>query len=199
VFRLMLVTDRHASKLPLVEAIARAIAGGVDAVQLRERDMDARGLFALAEELRRITRDAGAALVINHRTDVALAVEADGVHLGWRSVGAREARRLAGETLRIGVSCHSQEQLRAAERDGADYAMFGPVFRTPSKKGLVEPLGVERLAAAVAETSLPIVAVGGIDPDNVTQARSAGAEGVAVIRAILESRDPGGAAARLRG
>ena len=196
-FRLMLVTDRNLAKRSLEETVRRALDGGVDAVQLRERDLEAKDLFALAERLRQITSDARASLIINHRTDVALAVAADGVQLGWRSVRVAEARRLGGEALRIGVSCHNEEDVRQAESDGADYVILGPVFPTPSKEGLVEPLGLRTVRDIVRTTTLPIVAVGGIKPENVASVRETGVPAVAVIAAIIASDDPTRAARAL--
>ena len=197
VFKLMLVTDRRASRLPIAEAVRRAVAGGVDAVQLRERDMEPGELFALADRLRRITREAGAALIINHRADIALAVGADGVQLGWRSLGVEDVRALAGGRLRIGVSCHCEGELHSAEEAGADYAILGPVFFTPSKQGLIEPMGVDRLRETASGTDLPLIAIGGIRPENVAAVRGAGVVGVAVISAIMASSNPREAAHRL--
>ena len=196
-FRLMLVTDRNRSRLPLPESVRLAIEGGVDAVQLRERDLEGDELFSLAEELRRITSDAGVALIVNHRADVALAVGADGVHLGWRSIGVGEVRRIAGEELRVGVSCHNAEDVRGAENSGADYAVLGPVFFTPSKKDLVEPLGVDALSEITPDAKLPLIAIGGIVSKNVHAVRKTGVSGVAVISAILDSDDPRAAAQAL--
>ena len=155
-FRLMLVTDRATCVVPITEAVQCAVEGGADAVQLRERDLEGGQLFDLATELRRITRDADAALIISHRVDVALAVDADGVHLGWRSLPVREVRKLAGGRLRIGVSCHNASQLRSARDAGADYASLGPVFLTPSKAGLLDALGPEKTGSLVADAGLPV-------------------------------------------
>jgi thiamine-phosphate pyrophosphorylase len=196
-FKLMLVTDRKRSKRPLTETVRLAIEGGVDAVQLRERDMPINELHALALELRKITRDAGAKLIINQRSDIALAVEADGVHLGWRSMSVRDVRKLGGKLL-AGVSCHNQPQVRSAEEIGADYALLGPVFHTPSKEGLVEPLGLEGLANLVTVARLPVVAIGGITPENVKSVLRSGVTGVAVISAIISADDPAQAARALR-
>ena len=195
----MLVTDRCQSKLPLMETIRLAIAGGADAVQLREHDLEAAELYRLAQELRRITSDAGAALIINHRLDIALAVEADGIQLGWRSLSVNEVRKLAGDRLCVGVSCHTAAQLLAAEVAGADYVLLGPVFPTPSKQGLVQPLGVEELEMLVSGTSIPVIAIGGIATENVQAVRDAGASGVAVISAIIAAADPQAAVKRLLG
>ena len=196
-FRLMVVTDRRRSRQPIVETVRLALEGGADAVQLRERDLEGAELFRLAEEMRRVTRDAGAALIINHRTDVALAVEADGVHLGWRSLPPNEIRKLAEKRLKIGVSCHDAAQLRSAEAAGADYVLLGPVFFTASKAGRVEPIGVEAMKTLVSGTGLPVIAIGGITPENAWAVREAGVAGVAAISAIIAAADPREAAHRL--
>jgi len=196
-FRLMLITDARQCKASLEETVRLAVEGGADAVQLREKALSAKDLFALAEQLRRITADRGAALIINHRADVALAVDADGVHLGWRSMGVADVRSLAGDRLTVGVSCHSAEDVRQAERAGADYAVLGPVFPTPSKEGLVAPLGLEALRAIVAAAQFPVLAVGGIKEDNVVSVARTGVAGVAVISALASAPDPRAAAERL--
>jgi len=197
-FKLMVVTDRKRCKMPLTEMLRLAIEGGVDAVQLREKDLEAGELTKLAEELRKITAAAGAKLIINHRTDIALAVGADGVHLGWRSVDVRDARALAGDKLTIGLSCHDGAQLRQAQEAGADYAILGPLFPTPSKEGLVPPLHAAGFKRVVSNATIPVLAIGGITPANVRDALIAGASGVAVISAIVEAADPKAAAKALR-
>ena len=196
-YRLMVITDRRACAKPLTETVQRALDGGADAVQLRERDLHAAELIRLAETLRRATDRAHAALIINHRLDVALAVGADGVHLGWRSLRPQQARRLAGSRLRIGVSCHSGRQLRAAQSAGADYALLGPVFFTPSKRGLVRPLGLDTFRTAASASAIPVIAIGGITPHNASAVRRAGASGIAVISAVMTAPDPARAATAL--
>lgn len=197
-FKLMVVTDRTRAKMPLPELVRRAIDGGADAIQMRERDLPGGELMRLGRELRQVTRDAGAALIVNHRADLAVALEADGLHLGWRSVGVPEARQICGDKMRIGVSCHDGGQLRFAEEAGADYVLLGPVFPTPSKEGLVEALGMEKFRELVKAARLPIVGVGGITPENFRDALDAGAAGVAVISAIMDADDPAAAARSLR-
>jgi len=198
-FRLVLVTSRGTSRLPLEDAIRLAVEGGVDCVQLREKSMSGLEFFRMAERLRKVTADAGCALVINHHVDVAIACGADGVHLGWRSMRASEARKLLGEEQVVGVSTHSLKEVRTAERGGADYISLGPIFHTPSKKGLVPAVGIEGLRRICAATWLSVIAIGGIEPEKVQQVLAAGAKGVAVIRFILDRDDPGRAASELRG
>ena len=198
----MLVTDRRIAggAAALIDAVADAVAGGVTAVQMREHGLATRELLPLATELRAITRDGGAALVVNDRVDVALAVGADGVQLGFRSMTPADVRRVAGDALAIGRSVHDMDEVRAACAEGADWLIFGPVHATPSKAGLVAPAGVEGLRAAVAAAgSVPVVAIGGLDPSNAAAARAAGAAGVAAIRAILAGADPAASARAMSG
>jgi thiamine-phosphate pyrophosphorylase len=197
-FKLMFVTDRRRSTRPLEETVRMALAGGVDAVQLRERDLSARELHELALKLRAITQEAGAALIVNQRLDVALAAEADGVHLGWRSLSATDVRKLAGENFLIGLSCHDGPQVGSAEMVGANYALLGPVFHTPSKEGLVRPIGLAPLKALVSETKIPVIAIGGITPENAGQVMETGVAGLAAISALTDPKDPGAAARAFR-
>jgi thiamine-phosphate pyrophosphorylase len=207
--RLMLITDRQlfpagAPELlkaveapPMLEAVEAALEGGVTAVQLREPDLSARELYELALPLRELTKLHGAALIVNDRIDVALAVGADAVQLGWRSLNVAAARAVAGERIKIGFSAHGLADAQRAAQEGADYLILGSVFPTPSKVGLVDVLGLEQLAAISSEIALPIVGVGGIDSGNARQVIEAGARGVAVIRAILGQSDPARAAREL--
>jgi len=197
-FKLMLVTDRRRSKRPLAETVRMALAGGVDAVQLRERDLSARELYDLALKLRAVTREAGAALIVNQRLDVALAAGADGVHLGWRSLNPAAVRKLAGEKFLIGLSCHDGPQLHSAEESRANYALLGPVFHTPSKEGLVYPIGLGPLKDMVSAAKIPILAIGGVTPENAAQVMETGVAGLAVISALIDPEDPAAAARAFR-
>jgi len=197
-FKLMLVTDRRRSTRPITETVQMALSGGVDAVQLRERDMSARELYDLAVKLRAITLEAGAALIVNQRLDVALAVGADGVHLGWRSLNPRDVRKLAGEKFLIGISCHDEPQIHAAGEAHADYALLGPVFRTPSKEGLVYPIELDSLKKLVSVAKIPVIAVGGITPENAAQVMETGVAGLAAISALIDPADPAAAARTFR-
>lgn len=189
--RLLLVTDRHATGgRDLVDVVAAALDAGLPAVQLREKDLSARRLLALAERLRAVTARAGALLLVNDRVDVAVAAGADGVHLGGGSMPVDDARRLLPSGALIGVSTHAAAEVH---RTTADYAVFGPVRATPSKAAFGPPQGIERLREATAVASVPVLAIGGIEPDDVPAMRVAGAFGVAVIRAILAASDPGAA------
>jgi thiamine-phosphate pyrophosphorylase len=197
-FPLYLVTDRHQTGgRPLIEVVEQALGAGVGAVQLRERDLDTRTLLALARELRALTRRYGAALLINDRIDVALACDADGVHLPAQSFTVRDARALLGSRRIIGVSTHHPGEVTLAADAGADFAVFGPVFETPSKHGYGPPLGLDALAAATAHSRIPVLAIGGVIADRVSALIARGATGVAVIRAVLAADDPGQAASQL--
>lgn len=193
-----LVTDRaQTNGRPLIDVIEAALRGGVRAVQLRERGLTTRELLALAERLRGVTRAAGAALLINDRIDVALACDADGVHLPGTSFAIADARSLLGPRRLIGVSTHAPEEIAAAARHGADFAVFGPLYDTPSKRPYGAPLGIAALAAARSAAPLPLFAIGGIDRERVAAVRAAGVDGIAVIRAVLAAPDSKRAAANL--
>jgi thiamine-phosphate pyrophosphorylase len=217
VFRLYLVTDRAAvpggdlrgrgadgnAPRRLIEAVARALAGaprGAVAVQLREKDLGGRDLLRLAEEVRAVTRDAGAALLVNDRVDVALAVGADGVHLPGGGLPIAEARRLLGAGALVGTSAHTADAAGAAAAAGADFVVFGPVYATPSKLRYGPPQGTLALGAAVrAAGRVPVVAIGGIEPEGAAECTKVGAAGVAVIRSVLGAADPAAAVAALLG
>jgi len=179
------------ARAPAIEA---ALAAGIDAVQLRDRTAAGGALLAAATTLRASTRRHGARLLVNDRLDVALAADADGVHLPASSFTAVDARRLVGSKRLVGRSAHAADEAAAAVRAGADYVVLGPLFATPSKAQYGAPLGVEVLANVA---TLPVVAIGGITTERAAAVRRAGAAGVAVVRAILDAADPGAAAAAL--
>jgi len=191
-FTLYLITDRH--QVPagrtLLETVEAALQGGVRAVQLREKDLPAAELLPLAIELRVLTRRFAARLLINDRIDVALAVAADGVHLGGHSLPAAVARRLLGPQRLIGVSTHRPAEIAAAAAAGANFVTFGPVFATPAKLAYGQPLGLEALRLACQNSPLPVFALGGIKPCHLADLRAAGVAGVAVISALIATPDP---------
>jgi thiamine-phosphate pyrophosphorylase len=192
------ITDRALARGRDEVAIARAaLRGGATALQLRGKQQDARPLCELGRALLRATREAGALLIVNDRLDVALAIGADGVHLGQDDLPCAEARRIAGPGLLIGVSAESPRLAAAAERDGADYLGTGSVYATSSKADAGEPIGLAGLAEVVAATRLPVVAIGGIGPANAAACVAAGACGVAVISAVVAAEDPEAAAREL--
>jgi len=189
---LVLVSDRHATEgRDLVTVVTAALDAGLPAVQLRDKSLSGRALFAVAERLRAATARTGALLFVNDRIDVALAVGADGVHLGGTSVPVAVARTLVGPAGLIGVSTHAANEVRALL--GADFAFFGPVYSTPGKTAV----GVAALTPAVAAATVPVLAIGGVTAREVPAVRAAGAHGVAVIRAILSAPDPAAATREL--
>lgn len=189
-FRLYLVTDRkQVGRQGLVAAVRQALEGGVRAVQLREKDLSDREVYKLGCELRILTRDSGAVLFINDRADLALAVEADGVHLTRSSYSPREARRIVGAASMIGVSTHALSEARQAEQEGADFITLGPIFETPSKKAYGPPLGIPLLEEVVHGVDVPVFAIGGIKKGSVPTVLHAGAHGVALISGILGESD----------
>jgi thiamine-phosphate pyrophosphorylase len=208
--RLCYVTDRRSlsttepAEAPnlLLGKIAAAGEGGVDWIQIREKDLSGRALSSLTRDALGRAADAGRnpsrhpRIFVNDRLDVALATQANGVHFGERSLSPRDARRLVKTLARendflIGVSCHSLETAKAAEQSRADYIFFGPVFATPSKAAYGAPQGLERLAEVCRAVALPVLAIGGITLENAPACLSAGAAGIAAIRLFQEAPDIG--------
>jgi thiamine-phosphate pyrophosphorylase len=193
---LTLITDRRlCQRLSLEEAVARAVAGGVNVVQLREKDLAAAQFVPLADRLRAITQDK-ALLIVNGRLDVALLCAADGVHLPERGPSVAATRRLAGDGFIIGRSVHGAEEAVKAQEEGADYVQVGAIFPSRSHPGQ-SPAGSALVESVAARVTIPIVAVGGITAENVGEVMQAGARGAAVISAILDSPLPAAAARRL--
>jgi len=175
------ITDRRGlpgeDPLPLVE---QAVAAGVDLIQLRECDLSARELLALTEAAQGRCRGSRTLLLVNDRLDIALAAGADGLHLPSHGLPVAEVRRRFPDLL-LGASCHNLEELRRAEEGGADFAVFGPVFETPSKRVYGPPVGLERLAEAARAARVPVLALGGITLENAGKCLRAGAAGMAAI------------------
>jgi thiamine-phosphate pyrophosphorylase len=190
-FRLYIVTDRQQTAGQSLDEILAAVArGGAGAVQLREKDLSARDLYALGARLLQTLAPYNVPLLINDRLDVALALDAAGVHLAGHSLATAQARRLLGPQKLIGVSTHSLAEAQQAAAEGADFVVFGPVFTTPSKMAYGPPQGLQQLAAVVRQVTIPVLAIGGIDHANLPQVMAAGAHGVAMIRAVLAATDP---------
>jgi len=169
-----------------------AAAAGADWVQMREKDLCGRELLELAREA--VAGQGLARVIVNDRLDVALAAGAAGVHLGRESLAARDVVRWcrAGNAVAdflVGVSCHSLQEAREAESAGASYLFFGPVFDTPSKRGMGKPQGGGRLAEICRSVAIPVVAIGGVNEQNAAQCIRSGAAGVAAIRMFQEARD----------
>lgn len=193
---LYLVSPLATNGRTLLDLATHAIAGGVDALQLRDKHASDEQLVAGLRTLRPLCDATGTLLILNDRPDLAVAGGAHGVHVGQDDTPVAEARRIVGEELLIGLSTHSPEQADGAVAAGADHFGVGPVFATPVKAG-VAAVGTE-LVANAARLPLPSVAIGGIEAANVRSVLDAGAQRIAVVRAITEADDPRAAAALLR-
>lgn len=188
---LYLVTDRkQTGGKDLVAVLSQTLQAGVRAVQLREKDLDTIEVCRLGERLLSLTHKAGATLIVNDRVDVAMALGADGVHLTRRSLPPREARALVGSKMLLGISCHGLADVREAAEGGVDFVVLGPIYATPSKTPYGPPLTPAILPQARAICSVPILAIGGVNGDNAPEVIHAGADGVAVISAVLAAPDP---------
>ena len=177
----------------LLDAVEECVAAGLRAVQLREKDLSARELLALAAPMRDATRRHGARLVVNDRLDVAQAVGADGVQRTGLSLPVPVLRRLAPPPFLIGASVHSMAEATQAEAEGADFVVFGPIYETASKRAYGAPQGLEALRRVTAAMQRPVIAVGGIDPARVPEVMATGAAGIAAIGAFLSADRPGDA------
>jgi thiamine-phosphate pyrophosphorylase len=197
--RLFVATDRIlAGTRDLCDLIAAALRGGATAVQLRDKGATARQALALGRQLRALAQAQDALLIVNDRPDLALALEADGVHLGQDDLPIAVARRILGPRAVIGVSTNLPVEARRAEDEGADYVAVGPAYPTATKAGHRSVLGPERIALVRAATRLPLVAIGGITVERVPSLRAVGVDGVCVIGAVLGDPDPETAARALR-
>jgi thiamine-phosphate pyrophosphorylase len=177
------ITDRRTlpAHVDLLDCIARNLVAGVEWIQIREKDLSARELFNLTVFVLRLPNPHQAKILVNSRVDVALAAGADGVHLPAGSPAARRWRGSSPKGFLIGVSCHSLEEVREAETEGADYVVFGPVFAPRSKVTALEPRGIDALAEAARAVRIPVLALGGITQENARDCMRAGAAGVAAI------------------
>ncbi len=190
---LYLVTDRRATRgRDLVAVVAECLEAGARMVQVREKDLPPAELLALCRPLRALTRRAGARLFVNSSVEVALEVGADGLHRPHALVIVPED----APGLSIAVSVHRASDAIEAERDGAEFVVFGPVFDTPSKRPFGPPQGLDALAKVVESVRIPVLAIGGITPERVAEVRAIGAVGVAAISAILGADSPADATKR---
>jgi thiamine-phosphate pyrophosphorylase len=197
-FNLYLIAGRGESLGRNLEfVVEEALRGGVRAVQLRDKALSTKALYETAYELRRLTSRYGAKLLINDRVDVALAVDADGVHIGADSLPIYKVRRLLGERRLIGVSCHNQVQAITAQEMGADFITFGPVYYTASKAAYGDPVGLEKLDLVTGMLQIPVFALGGISLQNCAEVVSCGVRGIALISAVMAAPEPRDAAKAL--
>ena len=198
-YSLYLVTDSDLARgRSLLDIVRAAVDGGVTCVQVREKTVSSRKYLERLAPVRDLLRERGVPLFVNDRVDIALAVEADGVHLGQTDMPLALARRIAGDRLIIGISCEAAQDAVEAERGGADYVSVSPVFATPTKTDTAPALGLDGVRAIRAAVRVPVVTIGGINASNAADVIRAGADGVCVVSAIVGAPDPRAAAAALR-
>ena len=198
-YRLYLLTDRGLSLgRALTEVVAAAVQGGVTCVQVREKSCDTREFIELARAVKKVLAAAEVGLIINDRLDVALAVGADGVHLGQSDMPLNMARRITGGSMAIGMSAESVADAVAAEQGGADYLGVSPIYVTPTIFDTAPPLGLGGLADIRRRVRLPLVGIGSIKAHNAAEVIAHGADGVAVVSAIVSAPDCQAAASQLR-
>ena len=189
-FSLYLITDRAAAARPPADVVEECLAAGLRAVQLREKDLEARDLLALADMLREATRRHGARLIVNDRADVAMAALADGVQRTHVSLPVSALRQITPPGFLVGASVHSEAEARQADVEGADFIVFGPIYDTASKRRYGPPQGLANLETVARSVDRPVLAVGGLTPERVPEVLAAGAAGVAVIGAIYAAARP---------
>jgi len=197
-YSLYLVTDRSLSSgRSIIEVVAAAVTGGVSCVQLREKHLPVREMIEEARQLVTLLRPLGIPLIVNDRVDVALAAGADGVHLGQSDMHIDDARRILGPSRIIGISAESVADAVTAEQEGADYIGISPVFGTTTKTDIAEPLGLAGVRKIRRRVALPLVGIGGISAGNAADVMRAGADGVAVVSALVSSPSPENSAREL--
>ncbi|MEZ9058488.1 thiamine phosphate synthase [Vibrio pelagius] len=196
-YKLYLVTDEQQDLATLEHVVEQAVAGGVTMVQVREKHGDVRAFIERAQRVQAILSGTGVPLIINDRVDVALAVDADGLHLGQSDMPAEIARQLIGEDKILGLSIENEQQLREAEHLPIDYIGLSAIFATPTKTNTKKHWGVEGLKSALETTKLPIVGIGGINESNIPELMATGVHGLALVSAICQADDPKAAAQHL--
>lgn len=195
---LYLVTDSSLSLgRPLEYIVEEAVKGGVTLVQLREKEADSATFYQLALNLKKILQPYGVPLIINDRLDIALAVDADGLHIGQHDLPYTVARGLLGRDKIIGLSVETVEEARLANALDVDYIAFSPVFNTQTKQDIAKPLGLAGIQEIAAFTKHQTVGIGGINRSNAQQVREAGADGIAVVSAIVSQQEVSAAASDL--
>ncbi|HEX7063750.1 MAG TPA: thiamine phosphate synthase [Bacillales bacterium] len=196
-FRLYVITDeRFHPGRDLFEVMEETMVGGADIVQLRDKKSSKRDVLRKARELRRLTRKYNAMFIVNDHIDIAMAVDADGVHLGQDDLPLEEARKILGQEKIIGISTHSIDQAKEAENGGADYIGVGPVFPTGTKEDVVDPVTTHYVEEAASNIQIPFVAIGGIKLHNVEQVLEAGASRICAVSEIVGSSNVAGICGR---
>ncbi|HGY9612549.1 thiamine phosphate synthase [Vibrio harveyi] len=198
-YRLYLVTDDQQDLATLKRVVKKAVEGGVTMVQVREKHGDVRAFIERAQAVKDILKDTDVPLIINDRVDVALAVDADGVHLGQSDMPAIIARELIGPNKVLGLSIENEEQLAEADSLPINYIGLSAIFATPTKTNTKKFWGIDGLKMALVTTSLPIVAIGGINESNIPQLSVTGVHGLALVSAICHAEDPKAASEYLLG
>lgn len=196
---LYLITDRHLipDNRDFLGTLEELLKAGVRMIQLREKDLSAAELYPLAHQLRHLTYRYNCLLLINDRIDLALAIDADGVHLGHHSLPIHVARQILGKHQIIGASTHSLQEVKTAQSQGADFITYGPVYFTPSKARYGKPLGTESLQQLCQSCRLPVYALGGIGLDNARATMQTGILGISVISALMAASSPNQACHKL--
>jgi thiamine-phosphate pyrophosphorylase len=198
-YSLYLVTDRGLAKgRSTLDIVIAAVRGGVTCVQLREKECSTLAFIEQALTIKEYLQSRGVPLIINDRVDVALAIEADGVHLGQTDMPLDIAKTILGDVMIIGISAESLEDAVAAEKGGADYLGISPIYDTPTKTDTAPPLGLEGLREIREKVNLPLVGIGGLNRDNAAAVIQHGGDGVAVVSAIVAADDPVQAAGDLK-
>ncbi len=198
-YSLYLVTDRGLARgRTTLEIVKTAVYGGTTIVQLREKDCSTRDFIEQALTVKKFLKARGVPLLINDRVDVAQAIAADGVHLGQTDMPLEIAKKILGDSMIIGISAESLEDAIEAERGGADYLGISPIYATPTKTDTASPLGLKGLREIRNAVKLPLVGIGGLNKDNAAEVIRHGADGVAVVSAIVAADDPAAAAKELK-
>ena len=198
-YSLYLVTDRGLARgRTTLEIVRAAVDGGASVVQLREKDCSTRDFIEQALTVKKFLKARGVPLLINDRVDVAQAIAADGVHLGQTDMPLEIAKKILGDSMIIGISAESLEDAIEAERGGADYLGISPIYATPTKTDTASPLGLKGLREIRNAVKLPLVGIGGLNKDNAAEVIRHGADGVAVVSAIVAADDPAAAAKELK-
>jgi thiamine-phosphate pyrophosphorylase len=198
-YSLYLVTDRGLARgRSTLEIVSAAVHGGATVVQLREKDCSTRDFIEQGLAIQDFLKDHGVPLIINDRVDVAQAVKANGVHLGQTDMPLEMAKGILGDTMIIGISAESIQDAIEAEKGGADYLGVSPIYATPTKTDTASPLGLEGLQEIRKAVRLPLVGIGGLSRDNAAAVIRSGADGVAVVSAIVAADDPETAAGDLK-
>lgn len=197
-YSLYLVTDQDLCLgRSLIDVVMEAVQGGVSVVQIREKNSETRDFYELARAMKQGLKGKKVPLIINDRVDVALAVDADGVHVGQKDLPCSVIRKMLGPDKIIGVSINTFEQIHKAHEDGADYLSLSPVYPTPTKPDTTEPFGIDGLIKARKMTTKPLITIGGINKSNIGKIMATGVDGVALVSAICSAPSPRDAADEL--